>query len=192
VTTKREVAELACRILAVSMLALTAVQIIVVPVQIVMGLYSYMHGYGARIAGAQMIGSSVSAVLYFGLVCFLWTRSDWIAGKIMPSEGADSGWPRLRVLDLEVAAFSTVGILTLVYSAGYFCRSLGASLDSLQSDGLGFQSGPLYSGSRLSFAAFLAMESTLTSLAYAAIGVWHLWQPPNRAIRSPLSTANFS
>ena len=163
---KREVAELACRILALSILALSVFQVIVMPVQIVMGLYGLMHGYGPRLPGYSMLGSSVSAVLHLALVCFLWTRSSWIASKIVPHEASDWQWPRLRIADLQVAAFSTVGVITLVNSVGYFCRSLGIYFDSLSS--------PILPGSPLSFFSLLALEWTLASLAYAAVGFWLL------------------
>jgi hypothetical protein len=69
----------------------------------------------------------------------------------------------VRVVDLQVAAFSTLGLLSLIYGVGYFCRSLGVYIDSRYS--------PVF-GRQLSVISWLAMESTLASLAYAALGAW--------------------
>jgi hypothetical protein len=160
---KREVAELACRILAVAILALSVFQIIVVPVQIVIGLYDLMRGYRNTSTGFTLIGGSVSAVLHLALVCFLWTRSGWIASKIVPDDIGESHWPRIRTKDFQVAAFSTVGVVMFIYGIGYFCRSLGIYLDSLYS--------PLL-GRGLTFITWLTLEWTLASLAYIALGLW--------------------
>jgi hypothetical protein len=159
---KREVAELACRILAVTILALSVFRIIVVPVQIVMGLYDVMRGYRSTGTGFTLLGGSVSAVLHLALVCFLWTRSDWIARKIVPQEsGTDVRWPRFRVKDFQVAAFSTVGMVMFIYGVGYFCHSLG----------VWWRYGWLNAPPR-TLSTWLSMDWTLASLAYMALGAW--------------------
>jgi hypothetical protein len=160
---KREVAELACRILAITILALFAVQIIVVPVQVLIGISEIMRGNRTTSVGATLLGGSMSAVLHLAVVCFLWTRSGWIARQIVRDEDNASRWPHVRVVDLQVAALSTLGMLSLVYGVGYFCRSLGVYIDSRFS--------PMF-GTQLSVISWLAMESTLASLAYAALGAW--------------------
>jgi hypothetical protein len=130
---KREVAELACRILAVTILAFLAVQIIVVPIQVVIGISEIIRGNRTNGVSATVLGGSMSAVLHLAAVCFLWTRSGWIAKQIMRDDDNTGRWPRVCVLDPQVAAFSTLGILTLIYGVGYFCRSLGVYIDSLYS-----------------------------------------------------------
>jgi hypothetical protein len=160
---KREVAELACRILGVTILALFTVEIIVVPVQVLIGISDIMRGNRTSSVGATLLGGSLSAVLHMAVVCFLWTRSGWIARQIVRDEDNASRWPHVRVVDLQVAAFSTLGLLSLIYGVGYFCRSLGVYIDSRYS--------PVF-GRQLSVISWLAMESTLASLAYAALGAW--------------------
>jgi hypothetical protein len=163
--TQREVAALACRILAVTILALSAVRIIVVAAQVLMSIYQVMRGYRTDSIEATLIGGSVSAVLHLAIVCFLWTHSAWIAKKMVPEDDDARRWPHIRVADLQVAAFSTLGVFSLLYGVSYFCRSLGVYIDSFHSINSIYAPG-------LTFANWLAMESTLSSLAYAGLGLW--------------------
>jgi hypothetical protein len=125
---KRDVAELACRILAFTILALGIYEILFVPLAVVAGLWDLMRGGPGSGMGVSLLIGSVSSVLTLALVCFLWTRTEWVARKLVPDDGRNSRWPHIRVVDLQTAAFSTVGVVAVLMGVGALCRSLGLYL----------------------------------------------------------------
>jgi hypothetical protein len=159
---KRDLAELACRFLALAVLVWFTTEIIVVPVEIVGHLFDRMRGIDSEV-GAFLLQHSLSAVLHLAVVTVLWTHARWIATKIAPDDDDAHDWPHVRVVDLQIAAFSTVGVLSLVYGAAWFAYSLGAYLDSRYSL-LGMHNN--------NSSKWLTSEGLLSALAYTALGLW--------------------
>ncbi|MCU0878834.1 MAG: hypothetical protein MUF06_13710, partial [Pirellulaceae bacterium] len=95
----RELAELACRIIAVALLAFTLLEI-------AMGLASLLIpiGYAWRssremepvevLFGTVIVG--IPLALRLVPVWFLWTRAEWISRQMVPYAENRSRWPRLR------------------------------------------------------------------------------------------------
>jgi hypothetical protein len=107
------------------------------------------------------IASATGFVLF--LVWFLWTRSWWIAKKMVPDDANYSRWPRLRLADLQVVAFSMVGLFTLVNGVQYLARSFGLYFGSLYADQY---------DRHMSFLEWLTLDETLASIAGCALGLW--------------------
>ena len=165
---KREIAELACRILALTILVLSIFQIVVVPVQILMGIWNLVREQPGQGYGFTLLASSLSAVLHAALVSFLWSRSAWIATKLVPVD-ASASVLLIRAADLEVAAFSTVGVIALLNSVWHLCRSIGRCLDLSRGGGL----TPFRAeGEGMSLGEWLLWEPTLEALATGAIAIW--------------------
>jgi hypothetical protein len=101
-------------------------------------------------------------VLHLSVASFLWRRAAWIATKIAPDEDHAARWPMCRVTDLQIAAFSALGVLSLIYSAAWFSYSLGGYLNNLNSP-LSTRGGSL--------ATWLTSEGFLAALTYAILGL---------------------
>jgi hypothetical protein len=93
----------------------------------------------------------------------LWTRAWWIAEKLVPEDAKYSRWPHLRIADLQVVAFSMVGLFTLVSGVQYFARSVGLYIGILYSE---------HYARRITFFEWLTMEDTVGSLAECVLGLW--------------------
>jgi hypothetical protein len=83
---------------------------------------------------------------------------------MVPDDANYSRWPRIRMADLQVVAFSMVGLFTLVQNLAYVTRAVGIYLGSLYSDSLGDY--------RVDFLEWLFLENTLASLVGCGIGLW--------------------
>lgn len=128
---KREVAELACRILALWFLVANLHALVGMPVSFFAGVWSLVSREGFNEYGISLvIGSLLFAFIAF-VVWFLWTRSAWIASKLVPDDATYSRWPHIRVADLQVAAFSTVGLFVLIRGLRYFVHTMGIYFDSV-------------------------------------------------------------
>jgi hypothetical protein len=161
---KRDVAELTCRILALYYLVANLHSLIGMPLTLGMGGWSLIRHGGWDVMGIGLLFTALATGFVIVLVWFLWTRAWWIANKLVPDDANYSRWPRLRAADLQVVAFSTIGLITLVNSIRFFARSFGLYITMLNSDRFGER--------RMTFFEWLIMEDTLASLVGCVVGLW--------------------
>ena len=162
--TKREVAELACRILALYYLVVNLHSLLGLPVTLGMTIWQAIQFGELGKAGIAMLFTAVATGLVILLVWFLWTRSGWIAEKMVPADANYSRWPRLRVADLQVVAFSMIGLLTFIEGARGFSRAVGLYVGALYSENL-YDPG-------ITFLDWFATQDTLASLVSCVVGLW--------------------
>jgi hypothetical protein len=161
---KREVAELACRILALYYLVVNLHSFVTLPITLGMGVWNAIQfgGWDATGIGILFIGLGTGCII--ALVWFLWTRAWWIAEKLVPHDANYSRWPRVRAQDMQVVAFSMVGLFTLVNSFQSLARSFGMYVGVLNSDEYGER--------RITFLEWLTLEGALGSLIGCILGLW--------------------
>jgi hypothetical protein len=153
---------------ALTILLLSIFQIVVAPVQVLMGIWSLVRGGSGEGIGFSLLAASLSAVLHLAMVTFLWKRARWIATRLVPEDVAE-GRLKLRVTDLQVAAFSTVGVVFLLNSIWHLTRAVGRYLDVSRGDGLStFSLG----GRKMTFGDWLLWEPTLEGLVTGGIAIW--------------------
>lgn len=162
--TKREVAELACRILALYYLVANLHSFLGLPVTLGMSLWQVMRHGDWDITGMGILFVALATGLVLVLVWFLWTRAWWIAEKLVPDDANYSRWPRVRAAELQVVSFSMVGLFTLVSSVQFFARSVGLYIGMLYADH--------FEGRRMTFLEWLTLEDTIGSLAGCVLGLW--------------------
>jgi hypothetical protein len=163
IMTKRDVAELACRILALYYLVTNLHWFVSIPF-LSAGLREAQRGGSFAETGTVLLGAALGILFVLGVVWFLWTRSGWIAEKIVPNEANDSRWPHFRVADLQVVAFSMIGLMTLIDGVRYFSRSAGLYLSYLYDSN--------HPAAYVSLRDWLLMEQTLPSLLSIVLGLW--------------------
>ena len=112
--TPRDIAYLACRILAFSLFILNLTQLFSQLTLIVMQLWE-SYRLGGDWSTFLMIALIILlTALYLGLIWLLWSNAQWISRKIVPDERNSSVWSRVRLVDLQVAAFSAIGLVFFV------------------------------------------------------------------------------
>jgi hypothetical protein len=161
--TKRDVAELACKILALFYLIANLHTFLTTPVSVGMTIWRALRYGEFEETGIAMLIIATATGFILLLVWFLWTRSWWIAKKMVPDDANYSRWPRLRVADVQVVAFSMVGLFTLVNGVQYLARSFGLYFGSLHAD---------HYDRRMSFLEWLSLDETLASIVGCVLGLW--------------------
>jgi hypothetical protein len=163
--TKREVSELACKILALYYLVANLHVFLSTPVSLGMTVWRAMRFGELDEAGIAMLFIAIATAFILLVVWFLWTRSWWIAKKMVPDDANYSRWPRFRVADVQVVAFSMVGLFTLVNGVQYLARSFGLYFGSLYAD---------HYDRHMSFLEWVILDETLASIVGCALGLWLL------------------
>lgn len=158
---KRDVADLACRILALCLVVVNAQVIVLAPVGFGMGVWELIRYQEFAHVAFGLICVAVPVAMLLWFVWFLWSRSYWIATKLVPDDANYGKWPHIRVRDLQAAAFSVVGLVALFTAVQALSRSVGHYIDASRRP-----------GSNVEFADWLGMEGTLAALVNAALGLW--------------------
>jgi hypothetical protein len=158
---KRDVADLACRILALWLLIINAHYIILLPVAFGGGLVDFLWYREFSTIAFGLMCSGVSIILLLWFIWFLWSRSYWIAAQLIPENANYGRWTHIRVLDLQTAAFSVVGLVALLNAVHSFSQSLGHYIDARRMGGT-------YAG----LIDWLGMPETLAAIANSALGLW--------------------
>lgn len=160
---KRDVADLACRILALYLLIVNVEAIVLMPLQFGLGLWELVtQGQFAQIAFGGMC-MAVPVAMLLAMIWFIWSRSYWIATKLVPDDANYGRWPHIRVGDLQTAAFSVVGLVAFLTSVRFLSQSVGHYIDASRRP-----------ASNMGFMDWLGMEGTLAALANGALGLWLL------------------
>jgi hypothetical protein len=163
---KREVAELACRILALYYLVANLHSFLGLPITLGMGVWRVVQSGDWDVTGFAIVFTALATGFVIALVWFLWTRASWIAEKMVPHDANYSRWPHVRAADLQVVAFSMVGLFTLVNGFQSLARSFGLYIGVLNSE--------QYGERRITFLEWLTLEDTLGSLVGCILGIWLL------------------
>ncbi len=125
--TARDVAYLACRILAFCLLVQNISQLITAVTYLGSQVWEVIQG---EIGGSRTIMITLMAnyvFWYLGLIWLVWSNANWISRKIVPDERNAEIWPRVRLVDLQVAAFSVLGVYFFV-SGMQRAFSIGVSI----------------------------------------------------------------
>jgi hypothetical protein len=160
---KREVAALACRILALAALLFNRDPLVTWPAYIATGLWDTLRGGYLEELWFEYLLFGVIWMMYAAILIFLWVRADWIASKIVPHDS--SRWPRFRAAELQIAAFSAIGLVTVMTSVRDFSTQLGIYLEAV----FGPPGGP-----RVTFPEWLLLSETMGPLIMGALGMWLL------------------
>jgi hypothetical protein len=126
-----------------------------------MGMWDLIRFGDSSYAGLTLIFAAVGVLPLLAMIWFLWFRSDWVARKIVPDEGNYSRWPRIRAVDLQVVAFSTVGLLTFLSAIRSFFQSFGQYMHASRT-----------LGADLTFVDWFTMERTLIAFVEGPLGLW--------------------
>jgi hypothetical protein len=128
------------------------------------GIWSVFQTGDWAVTGFTVLFTALATGFVGALVWFLWTRAWWVAEKLVPDNASYSRWPHVRAVDLEVVAFSTVGLFALVNNIQSLARSFGLFIGVLNSDRFGER--------RITLMEWLTSEGALGSIAGCVLGLW--------------------
>lgn len=162
----REVAELASRILALTLLCFSLFDVVAIVGLCLLSVERAFHAHSLGDVSNLGLGLVVYGIpigLKLVMIWFLWTRADWVAQQIVPSPSTHSRWPRLRAADMQVAAFSCVGLVFLCWGVRNICALVAMVL---------FEPFRGYSDTML--GDLIRSEPFIAALANVVIGTWLL------------------
>ena len=113
--TPRDVAYVACRLLAFTLVVLGIGRFFGTLTLIVTQLWE-TYQLGSDWTTSILIALLTLMVMtYFGLMWLVWSNAGWISHKLVPEERNSAIWPRVRLIDLQVAAYSAIGLVFFIY-----------------------------------------------------------------------------
>ena len=107
--TIKDLAGLSCKVLAVYTLVLAFQSLnhfAILPVSI-------MENFPAGVTALLVMAAFIPSILLLTLAAILWFRADRFAGHMAPGKNTSGEKPAVRGEDLQVIAFSVVGVLVL-------------------------------------------------------------------------------
>jgi hypothetical protein len=113
--TRREIATLACKILALWMFAQAAFFVAGVLLMGIISIAAIFTDRGFRwdeLAGAAVTGVPALGMLFIGL--YFWYRASRLAARMVSDDETPVTRPDITQADLMAVAFSTIGVFTLV------------------------------------------------------------------------------
>jgi hypothetical protein len=162
----RDIAALSSRVLALAILAFCLSEFTATLALVLMSIgrmFSADGGFASVNAGEIFVGTLVFAIspgLRILAAWFLWTRAEWIASQLVPAPVTNTRWPRIRVVDIQTAAFSCVGLVFFLSGVRALCGYVSIFLE--------------YSSYSENFSVWKLIHSEvfLASLASATLGAW--------------------
>jgi len=160
----REVAELASRILALTLLCFSIFEVVAVVGMCLLSLERSIHADSLgelSNLGVGLVVIGIPVALKLVVIWFLWTRADWVADKLVPQSGTYSRWPRVRAADMQVAAFSCVGLVFFCWGVRSLCGYVTVFLEMSRY-------------SNLTLGEFFRSDVFVAAIANVVIGIWLL------------------